>query len=148
MYDDSGDGAAFCSGVFNGIHPEHLKLIRYASELAPRVVIGINGDAYNQRKNGERAIPVVDRMFLLKSIRFVDEVIVFEENDPSELILSIRPRYVVRGPDYQMRVLAEQAACDLVGARIVFRPGTYTYSSNKLFRSADPERGCLGQGPL
>lgn len=145
MYGDSKDGCALVSGVFNGIHPEHLKLIRYASELAPRVVVGINGDFYNQRKNGERAIPAEDRVFLLKSIRFVDEVIVFEENDPSELILSVRPRYVVRGPDYQMRVLPEQAACDLVGAKIVFRPGTYGYSSSKLFRSADLETKCLGQ---
>ncbi len=121
-----------CSGVFNGIHPEHVKLLHFASQFGP-VTVGLNGDDYNSMKNGARAIPVHDRILLLESIRWVTDVIVFHEPNPSDLILKIRPRYYNKGPDYKRLPLIEEAACKICGTEILFRPGNYTYSSSALF---------------
>jgi len=130
MYGDE-EGWVLCSGHYNIVHKNHVELFKYASTLGP-VVVGINCDEVNTKKNGSRAVPAADRAYVLNSIRYVREVVIFTEPNPSELILHLRPRYLVKGPDYRDKYLPEEAACLIAGTQILFRPGTYQYSSKVL----------------
>ena len=62
------------TGTFNLVHPGHIRLLEFASNYG-RVTVGINADAFLKEKYGDAAIPLIDRSFVLQSIRYVDEVI-------------------------------------------------------------------------
>ena len=110
------------SGHFNILHAEHVRLLEFASRFG-KVTVGLNADNTNLEKYGELAVPLANRAYVLRNIRFVDEVASFPEKDPSKLIRTLRPRWFVRGPDYRGQELAEQAALDEVRCKLLIRPG-------------------------
>ena len=71
---------------------------------------------------------------MLRSIRFVDKVVVFDEDDPSQLILQLRPKYYVKGPDYIDKQLPEIDAVRIAGSQLIFRREERQYSSSDLIR--------------
>ena len=99
------DGAkktVFTNGCFDIIHRGHLELLRYCAGLG-RVIVGLNSDASIQKLKGKHR-PInkqEDRAFHLSSLKYVDEVIVFDEETPYELIKKIKPHVIVKGGDYK-----------------------------------------------
>ena len=55
-----------------------------------------------------------DREFMLKSLKFVDEVRIFEEETPYELIKKIKPNIIVKGGDYKKEEVIGNDLCDVV----------------------------------
>jgi len=102
----------FTNGCFDILHRAHIELLQYCKSLGGVVVIGLNSDESVKRVKGE-ARPFnnqEDRAFLLRACKFVDEVIIFEEDTPLELIKSLQPLIIVKGGDY--------AAEDIAGSDI------------------------------
>lgn len=92
----------FTNGCFDVIHVGHIKLLEECSKLGRRVVVGLNSDSSIKRLKG-KSRPVnneKNRIKVLESIRFVDIVIVFEEDTPLNLIKLIRPLILVKGNEY------------------------------------------------
>lgn len=119
------------TGCFNVVHAEHIKLFEFGRRFG-RLTVGVNADPYLQKKYGDRAIPLVNRVYLLRHIDFVDEVVAFPEEDPSKLIRKLRPKFFVRGPDYRGIELPEQHALHEVGARLMIRPGDKGLSAGEM----------------
>jgi len=68
-------------------------------------------------------MPVEDRVTLLRSLRFVDEVWVCQSHDGSDAIRLFCPSYFVKGKDYDYPgglSIGEVSACRMVGALIAF----------------------------
>ena len=94
-------GLVLTTGVFDIIHPGHIRLLKFARQLGNALVVGINSDDSVKRVRGK--LPVMsaeDRKTVLMAIRYVDDVRIFHEDDPSELIRQIHPAIFVKGPDY------------------------------------------------
>lgn len=92
----------FTNGCFDIIHRGHLELLKYCKTLG-HVVVGLNSDLSVRRLKGSSR-PInsqQDRQFLLQSLEFVDEVIIFEEDTPYGLIKQIKPDIIVKGGDYK-----------------------------------------------
>ena len=119
------------TGTFNIVHPDHVRLFEFANEWGA-VTVGVNADPYLQKKYGDRAIPLMDRVYVLRSCRYVQSVVVFGEDEPSKLIRKLQPKVYVRGPDYRGVDLIEQPALDEVGARLIIRLGGREHSSSQL----------------
>ena len=120
------------TGTFNIVHAGHVRLLEFASRYG-KVTVGINSDSYLRNKYGEeRVVPLIDRTYVLKSNVFVAKVIVFLEDDPSALILKLKPSFVVKGPDYKKKVLPEQNSIDSVGAKLIIQPVLKEYNSSCL----------------
>ena len=92
----------FTNGCFDILHRGHLELLRYCSTLG-RVTVGLNSDeSVKGLKGPDRPINnVEDRKLLLESLSFVDEVIIFREDTPYNLIFSLKPDIIVKGGDYK-----------------------------------------------
>ena len=91
----------FTNGCFDILHRGHLELLRYCSSIG-RVIVGLNSDASVKRLKGCRR-PINkenDRQFHLESLKYVDEVFIFHEDTPYNLIKRIKPHYIVKGGDY------------------------------------------------
>ena len=107
----------FTNGVFDVLHAGHVSLLRYCRELAGdgRVVVAINSDDSVKRLKGENRpiFTVKDRSFVLKSISYVDDVIVFEDETPLNLIKALRPDIIVKGGDYRPEDVVGYGICEI-----------------------------------
>jgi len=92
----------FTNGCFDILHRGHVELLRYCHSLG-RVVVGLNSDrSVKQLKGKNRPYNnETDRQLILEACKFVDEVMIFDEETPYELIKKVKPDIVVKGGDYQ-----------------------------------------------
>jgi len=93
----------FTNGCFDLLHIGHIELLKYAKGLGDYLVVGINSDNSVKKLKGENR-PINNehtRKLILESIRYVDEVIIFDEQTPLELIKKIQPQLIVKGGDYK-----------------------------------------------
>lgn len=119
------------TGKFNFCHAGHIQLFEFASKYG-KVTVGINGDEYMKTQYGDKTIPLLNRAYVIKSCRFVDEVVFFNEKNPSDLILKLRPKYFIRGPDYFNKILPEAEALQAVGAKLIIHNVDKIYNSSEL----------------
>jgi D-beta-D-heptose 7-phosphate kinase/D-beta-D-heptose 1-phosphate adenosyltransferase len=119
------------TGVFHLVHPGHVELFEYCSTLGS-VIVGINSDDYVTQKAGKIIIPLHERIYMLKSIRFVDHVFVFSEPNPCELIKRLRPQIFVKGPDYKDILTPELEVCKEMKIQYLVAPQTKKFNSRDL----------------
>jgi D-beta-D-heptose 7-phosphate kinase/D-beta-D-heptose 1-phosphate adenosyltransferase len=106
----------FTNGCFDILHRGHFELLKYCKSLG-YVIVGLNSDNSIRQLKGETRpfFSQKDRAFMLKSCKYVDEVIVFEENTPYDLIKQVKPDIIVKGGDYQPNNVV---GCDLAEIKI------------------------------
>ena len=89
------------NGCFDILHRGHIELLSYCKSLG-HVVVGINSDESVKRLKGDSR-PInnqEDRAFLLRSLKYVDEVLIFDEDTPYKAIRKVGPSLIVKGGDY------------------------------------------------
>ena len=98
----------FTNGCFDLIHSGHLSVLKRCEEIATSaglVYVGLNSDESVKRLKGENR-PIrsqEERKEILEAIRYVDYVIIFDEDTPIDLIKKIKPDVIVKGGDYEPR---------------------------------------------
>jgi rfaE bifunctional protein nucleotidyltransferase chain/domain len=91
----------FTNGCFDILHPGHVKLLKEAKSYGDKLIVGLNTDkSIAGIKPGRPMLPQEDRVSIMKAIRYVDEVILFDEPTPIELIKKLKPDVLVKGGDY------------------------------------------------
>ena len=91
----------FTNGCFDILHRGHLELLKYCKSLG-LVIVGLNSDESVKKLKGPQR-PInnqEDRRFMLESCKFVDGVVVFDEDTPYNLIKKVKPDIIVKGGDY------------------------------------------------
>ncbi len=94
----------FTNGCFDIIHPGHIDLLTRAKALGTRLIVGINSDRSVAAIKGPSR-PLQDqesRKAVLLGLAAVDEVIIYDELTPEELIKQIKPDILVKGDDWQI----------------------------------------------
>jgi len=92
----------FTNGCFDILHRGHIELLKYCSSLGTTVVVGLNSDSSVKKIKGPKR-PIFsekDRKFMLEACKYVDKVIIFDEETPYRLIKEIKPDIIVKGGDY------------------------------------------------
>lgn len=97
----------FTNGVFDVLHRGHVELLREASLMGETLVVAINSDRSARELKGEGR-PVnnqEDRAAVLRALRYVDEVIVFDgEYRLQQLLEELHPDAWVKGEDWQTQM--------------------------------------------
>ena len=83
------------SGGFDPIHSGHLALLREASGMGDKLIVGLNSDEWLTRKKGKPFMNIRERRAVLESIRWVDEVWEFDDSDGTacDLLERVRDHY-------------------------------------------------------
>lgn len=113
----AGNKIVFTNGCFDILHMGHVDYLEKARNLGDKLIIGLNTDnSVSRFKGSER--PIQDqhsRARVMAALSSVDAVVLFDEDNPLELISALLPDILVKGSDY----LAE----NIVGADVVKKNG-------------------------
>jgi D-beta-D-heptose 7-phosphate kinase / D-beta-D-heptose 1-phosphate adenosyltransferase len=93
----------FTNGCFDLLHSGHIKYLEEAKSFGDILILGLNSDKSIKILKGENR-PInneIDRAQIIAALESVDYVIVFDEEDPYELIKEIKPNILVKGGDYK-----------------------------------------------
>ena len=117
-----GDGrtVALANGCFDVLHVGHVRYLEGARAEADVLVVGVNGDGSVRRLKGEGrpVMPAGDRALLVAALKATDHVVVFEEDDVSRLLLTLRPDVHCKGTDYTEETVPERDVVRSYGGRV------------------------------
>lgn len=120
-------------GVFDMLHLGHILLFKRARELGDRLIVAVQSDDYIRKYKPEAEVlyTIEQRLFMVRSIKYVDEVVVY--NDVDIDIKHLNFDIFAKGPDqiHQGFVNAEQW-CKMNGKSVVVIPRTEGISSTYL----------------
>lgn len=99
-----GKKIVFTNGCFDILHKGHVAYLNEARKLGDLLVVGLNSDASVKRLKGpERPINnEQDRKFVLSNLKSIDFVEIFTEDTPLNLILTVKPKVLVKGGDWKI----------------------------------------------
>ena len=125
----------FTNGVFDVLHCGHVTYLAEARALGASLVVALNTDASAKRlgKGDDRPLNNQnDRAVVVAALESVSLVTWFEEDTPLSIITELRPDTLVKGGDYDMRVLPETAAVESYGGTAVAIAFVKGYSTTAL----------------
>lgn len=125
----------FTNGCFDILHPGHVDLLGRAKKLGTKLVVGLNSDESVKRIKGS-GHPFQnenDRKAVLMALDAVDEVIIFEELTPENLIHKIKPDILVKGGDWKPDEIIGGSFVVANGGKVVSLPLVDGFSSSKIF---------------
>lgn len=125
---DPHDRIAFVSGNFNVIHAGHMRLLKFAADVADKVVVGLNRDG-----NPGVTVPLALRAEAVRAISLVAHVIDLPHG-ANEAITALRPDIVVKGKEFENVHNEEQDAVLSYGGKLLFGSGEMRFSSIDLLQ--------------
>lgn len=138
----NGGRVVFTNGVFDLLHPGHVRYLSDARALGDALIVGVNSDrSVRINKGPARPItPEVERAELLASLRSVDAVTVFDEDTPHALITAVQPDVLVKGADWGPDNIVGRDVVEARGGAVVRVVLAEGFSSSRLIdrvRGAD-----------
>jgi D-beta-D-heptose 7-phosphate kinase/D-beta-D-heptose 1-phosphate adenosyltransferase len=129
----SGKTVVFTNGVFDLLHPGHVRYLQHARSLGDALIVGVNSDrSVRANKGPARPItPEAERAELLAALSCVDAVAVFDEDTPAEIIKRIQPDVLVKGADWAADAIVGRDTVEARGGKVVrveIEPGWSTSS--------------------
>lgn len=132
-----------CHGVFDVVHPGHVRHLIYAKSKADLLVVSLTADRHITKGTHRPHVPQDLRAVNLAAFEMVDFVVIDENDKPLENIRIIEPDYFAKGFEYTVSGMPAKTAeeADIVqsyGGEIIFTPGDIVYSSSNLINLAPP----------
>jgi rfaE bifunctional protein nucleotidyltransferase chain/domain len=125
-------------GCFDVLHAGHVASLEAARRLGDRLVVLLNSDASVRRLKGpDRPVNSAgDRRRVLEGLACVDEVVVFDEDDPRAALARLRPDVWAKGGDYDVASMPEAALLPIWGGRVVLLPHLPDRSTTRILDHA------------
>jgi len=102
----------FVNGTFDILHTGHIQLLNYAKEQGDHLIVGIDSDRRIKELKGDSR-PInkqYDRWVMLKNLKAVDDVIVFDSD--TELVNLVEScDIMVKGDDYRGKPIVGEKVC-------------------------------------
>jgi D-glycero-beta-D-manno-heptose 1-phosphate adenylyltransferase len=138
----AGRRIVFTNGVFDLLHPGHLRYLQEARALGDLLIIGLNADESVRRNKGPaRPInPQDERAEVLSALACVDAVVIFGEDTPADIIRLVQPDILVKGADWAADAIVGRDTVESRGGRVVRIPIEQGYSTTTIverIRSSD-----------
>ena len=131
-----GRSLVFTNGCFDILHPGHVRLLTRARSLGDVLVLGLNSDDSVRRLKGagRPILRLEERVEVLSALRPVDVIAVFDEDDPLNLILEVRPQILVKGGDWAPGQVIGRSEVESWGGRVEILPLAEGLSTTELVR--------------
>jgi rfaE bifunctional protein nucleotidyltransferase chain/domain len=99
---EDGRRLVFTNGCFDILHAGHVDYLCFARAQGDALLIGLNSDASVRRIKGPTRpiVPENERARVLAALEAVDYIVLFDEDEPRDLIAAIVPDVLVKGADW------------------------------------------------
>jgi rfaE bifunctional protein nucleotidyltransferase chain/domain len=117
----AGARIVFTNGVFDLLHPGHVRYLQQARGYGDALIVGLNADASVRRNKGEgRPVnPERERAEVVAALACVDAVVLFDEDTPADIIRAIQPDVLVKGADWAADRIVGRDTVEARGGRVV-----------------------------
>jgi rfaE bifunctional protein kinase chain/domain len=132
-----------CHGVFDLVHPGHIRHLLYAKERADILVASLTADAHITKAQYRPFVPQELRALNLAALEMVDFVVIDANPTPITNIARIQPDYFAKGYEYgnggvNPKTQQELEVIQSYGGELLFTPGDIVYSSSHLIENDPP----------
>lgn len=119
-----GQRIVFTNGVFDLLHPGHVRYLQAARREGDVLVVGLNSDrSVRSNKGPSRPImPEHERAEVLEALACVDAVVLFEEETPAVIIDRLNPDVLVKGADWAADAIVGRETVEARGGKVVRMP--------------------------
>jgi len=117
---DSGRQVVFTNGVFDILHPGHVRYLQQARRFGEALVVGINTDGSVRRNKGSSRpiVPEAERAEAIAAVSAVDAVVLFDEDTPAAIIEAVQPDVLVKGADWPADQIVGRDTVEGRGGRV------------------------------
>jgi rfaE bifunctional protein kinase chain/domain len=135
--------ACLCHGVFDIVHPGHLRHLSYAKSKADFLIVSVTSDRHIKKDIYRPHIPEKLRALNLAVLEMVDFVLIDDSATPIVNIYRIKPDFFAKGFEYSTinlpaATVEESNAVSEYGGKIIFTPGDLVLSSSRLIKEKAP----------
>jgi len=133
-----------CHGVFDLVHPGHIRHLSYCKQQCDYIVVSITADQHILKSDYRPYVPSKLRALNLAAIELVDFVVIDNMPLPLNNIKKIKPDIYAKGYEYvdgkiDPRTQEEISIIKAYGGRFMYTPGDYVLSSSKIINSNKPD---------
>ena len=130
-----GKKIVFTNGVFDILHPGHVRYLRDARALGDLLIVGVNSDrsvralakAPDRPINGES-----ERAEILAALASVEAVVIFDEDTPHAIISALQPDILVKGADWGENAIVGRDVVEARGGKVVRIALAEGFSTNSI----------------
>jgi rfaE bifunctional protein kinase chain/domain len=133
-----------CHGVFDIVHPGHVRHLLYAKSKAHALIASLTADRHIDKGKYRPHVPQDLRAINLAAFEMVDYVLIDDNATPLDNLRIIQPDYFAKGYEYTATgdlhpdTQAELEVVQAYGGELLFTPGDIVYSSSNLINLAPP----------
>jgi rfaE bifunctional protein nucleotidyltransferase chain/domain len=124
----------FTNGVFDLLHPGHVRYLADARRQGDALVVGVNSDRSVRaiKGRGHPIFPEQERAEVLAALACVDAVCIFDEETPHAIIARLQPDILVKGADWAADEIVGRDVVEARGGRVVRIPLAEGYSTTRI----------------
>jgi rfaE bifunctional protein nucleotidyltransferase chain/domain len=129
-----GETVVLANGCFDIIHVGHIRYLEEAAEHGDLLVVAVNDDDSTRRLKGEGrpVMPAVERAEILSAMRFIDFVLIFQEDTVDGVLRELRPDVHAKGTDYTTGTVPEIETAREIGCVTVITGDPKDRSSREI----------------
>jgi D-beta-D-heptose 7-phosphate kinase/D-beta-D-heptose 1-phosphate adenosyltransferase len=133
-----GGAVVFTNGVFDLLHPGHVRYLRAARALGDALIVAVNSDtSVRSNKGPDRPVNSgLERAEILRALDPVDAVVIFDEETPHAIVSVIKPDILVKGADWGPDNIVGRDVVEARGGRVVRIELTPGFSTTALMDKA------------
>ena len=133
-----------CHGVFDVVHPGHVRHLAYAKSKAHLLIASITADIFINKDKYRPHVPENIRALNLSAFEMVDYVIIDRNKTPLENLKSLKPDFFAKGFEYNssglpLATIEETNVVNEYGGEMIFTPGDIVYSSSNFLELSLPK---------
>ena len=131
---DAGKRIVFTNGVFDLLHPGHVRYLRAARAHGDLLIVGLNSDASVRRNKGpDRPVnPEQERAEVLAALDCVAAVSIFDDDTPADIIRRVQPDILVKGADWPADQIVGRDTVEARGGRVILEPVEQGHSTSAI----------------
>jgi rfaE bifunctional protein nucleotidyltransferase chain/domain len=125
------------NGCFDLLHIGHINYLREAKQLGDILVVALNSDKSVRKIKGKGRpiMPQNERAELLCSLKYVDYVVIFDEDNVIPILKELRPDFHCKGSDYTVQSIPEKSFSDANNIKSVIVGGDKIQSSSNIIKN-------------
>ena len=129
-----GKEVVLTNGVFDILHPGHVRYLQDARREGDALIVAVNSDrSVRAIKGPARPVnPESERAEILAALACVDAVVVFDEDNPQQIVDRLQPDVLVKGADWAMDEIIGRQTVESRGGRVVRIPLAEGYSTSAI----------------